>query len=531
MTDPRSAESGWRGAAAMLVLGALLCLAYGGVEVYLLGGELGLPLDDSWIHLQFASRLAAGDGLAFNPGVKVTGSTAPLWTALLALVFVLPGNPLLWAKLFGVAAYLAGVDASRRLGLALGLGAGSSLLAAGMVMTSHWLVWSALSAMEISLFTALSLWGIVLHLRERAQPVAPRRSLVVLAAAALARPEGFLLLLLACGDGLLGWRREDEGLRMGLAGWRRLAAGLGLAALVLLPTLLFYRLVGGSFLPTTFMVKGSGMDDLLPNGRYLAVVLQVLFRSQPLLLLFAGAGTLRLVADLGGPRDRGLLPALWLFGLPVAYAFLAPEGSSINVGNFGRYYFPLLPVVAVLGVLGVAPAFGVLRSVRAGRLRLPLGAVLVAVLFLPQLVSLGSGPLRYARNVANVHDSDVATARWLAPRLSPQALLAVQDIGALKYLLPNPVVDLVGIVNPEILAYVRASEATAGASWEHRLFDYLETRKPDYLVVFPEHYPRLTTSPGFHRLQTFPVAENTTMAGDELAIFATPWTRHPLGAP
>ena len=49
------------------------------------------PLDDSWIHLHFARNLAEGAGFAYNPGVPVAGSTAPLWTLLLAGAFALAG--------------------------------------------------------------------------------------------------------------------------------------------------------------------------------------------------------------------------------------------------------------------------------------------------------------------------------------------------------------------------------------------------------------------------------------------------------
>src|SRR4051794_21135502 len=62
-------------------LATLACVGLLLAELYLLGGHLGLPLDDGWIHLQFARNLAHGAGLAYNPGERVAGSTAPLWTA------------------------------------------------------------------------------------------------------------------------------------------------------------------------------------------------------------------------------------------------------------------------------------------------------------------------------------------------------------------------------------------------------------------------------------------------------------------
>ena len=41
-----------------------------------IAGTTGFPLDDTWIHLQFARNLAEGFGFSYNPGVPVAGSTA-----------------------------------------------------------------------------------------------------------------------------------------------------------------------------------------------------------------------------------------------------------------------------------------------------------------------------------------------------------------------------------------------------------------------------------------------------------------------
>ncbi len=530
-------------------MAAAACIVYVASELYVFSGSLALPLDDGWIHLQFARNLAAGEGLAYNPAAEtagptagaagggwISGSTAPLWTALLALAFLLPGDPLIWAKALGAACFLGTVVATDRLAAELGLTRGPRLLAAVLTAASHWLVWSALSGMEIALFSFLSVWGIVLHLRERAARAgaAPPRvpaSFTVFAASALARPEGGLLLGLAVADRCLRFDRSATELRVspaiGRAIWR---TGLPAAAAVLVPTWIFYLVAGGSILPTTFAVKAGPPPDLIPSGRYLATVLDVLFRSQPCMLLAAGSGVLLLVARLGGRRDHGLLPALWPIGLALAYSILAAPAGPVVVGNFGRYYFPVLPVVVVLGVLGLEPAGRRLGpAVRVAGARLPLRAVAITAILAPQVWGLVNGPPRYLQTLANVEDSDVAAARWLAERLPAQALLAVQDIGAIKYHLPNRIVDLTGIVNPAILPYLKGSGPRDPVYWEERLLRYLEQERPDYLIVFPRSYPWLTgAAPGFDEVKGFEIANNVTMAGDELVIFSTPWTRFPL---
>src|SRR5262249_11291228 len=162
----------------------------------------------------------------------------------------------------------------------------------------------------------------------------------VFALAALARPEGVLLLLFAAVDRLLVFRQGERGLSLERPRLRPLLQGLGLAVLALAGSFLFSRVAGGSFLPTPLAVQGSAGPRYLPSLQYLYVVLGILFQPQPYMVLLAGGGVARLVAALGTPRDRGLLPALWTLGLPLGYSLMSPVGRGLIAGNFGRYYFP-----------------------------------------------------------------------------------------------------------------------------------------------------------------------------------------------
>ena len=73
--------------------------------VYLLASHFyyrnGFPLDDSWIHLTYARNLALHGEWAFQPGKSTAGSTAPLWTLLLAIGFLLKLGPYMWTYLLG----------------------------------------------------------------------------------------------------------------------------------------------------------------------------------------------------------------------------------------------------------------------------------------------------------------------------------------------------------------------------------------------------------------------------------------------
>lgn len=511
-----------------------LCGLYFLAQLHTLG-ELGYPLDDSYIHLQFARELAAGNGLAFNPGELVTGSSSPLFTALVSLGFLLPGLSLLWPQLLGIAGLLATAAGTRRLLEQLGAEPLFQHGGALLVATSPWLLWSALSGMEVLLFAGLIVWTLVFAAREEAREAdgaghglgAP----LLAALAALARPEGLLLLALLLVCRALRLERPAEGPpRLSAGKLPALGEAALLALLLVAPLLAFNAAVGGSPWPTTLAAKTVADDSFLPNARYLSTALTVLWDGGGLLLLFAGAGALVLLGRAEG-ACRSLLPSLLLFGLPFAYSLLASAKAPPPVGNFGRYLFPLLPLLAALALLGLEAGLAPFRrGLQVGRRILPLPALALGLLVLIQLAQGVRGLQHYAQNLEDVAGSDVAAARWLAERLPPEALIATQDIGAIKLLLPNRIVDLTGIATPGILPALRGDGAhEGGIYWEQRLLTYLAGEKPDLMVAFANSYPGLAGGRlgNFRKVASFKLERNITMAGSELVILETPWCRFP----
>ncbi len=121
--------------------------------------RVGFPLDDAWIHLTYARNLATRGEWAFIPGQASAGSTAPLWSALLAIGFFLPYAPYLWVYLLGIIT-LAGLAVAAYAGCRVLYPAGKqgwAFLAGGVILLEWHLVWSAVSGMETLLFSLLVL--------------------------------------------------------------------------------------------------------------------------------------------------------------------------------------------------------------------------------------------------------------------------------------------------------------------------------------------------------------------------------------
>ena len=209
------------------------------------------PLDDTWIHFQFARNLSQGNGFSFNPGEPTPGSTAPLWTILLAPVglvsqdFLLPALMLKRIFLFSrdlAVLWIYLLDYEQSWGcIAIGIG----------VLLSGRLLWAGLAGMETTAFAALSLGAIWAYSRWgfRLFPA------LLFALAAQLRPEGHALFALALIDAALIWWRSINGNRLQyFSKYVRFFGGPLLVYLVIsAPYSLFSLAITGKPLPNTFL--------------------------------------------------------------------------------------------------------------------------------------------------------------------------------------------------------------------------------------------------------------------------------------
>ena len=149
----------WRDAlrAYAIPLGASLAIGATCVSAILArAGHPALPLDDSFIHLQYARRLAEGGFFSYVPGEGyTTGATSLLWPLALAPFHLLGlrGLSLVWiAWLFGALGH-AGVAlettrlAERLAGRAAAVGAGAMCLAFGAFA---WFAWSGMETIFLA---------------------------------------------------------------------------------------------------------------------------------------------------------------------------------------------------------------------------------------------------------------------------------------------------------------------------------------------------------------------------------------------
>ncbi len=491
--------------AAALVLGLGVFL----LREQQLAGVLGFPLDDSWIHFQFARNLAEGRGFAYNPGVPVSGSTAPLWSLLLGALFRLAGAEPLLAKLPGIAGALAAAWLAARLALTWTADRGAAAVAGTLTALAGPLLWGALSGMEVTLAAALVTGGILAHATGRDLAAA-----ALLALAVLARPESVLVFALVWAAGSWAPRRA-------------LLFALALAVIVG-PWVAFNLATGGSPLPATAaakiegglvgMLSGQRMSRLnsfvMQPGRYLGEWVKWLGSVNALFPLVISAG-LWLLWRRGGRRL--VLPAAALVLHPLALALLAPyRGPGFQEG---RYSIQLLPLAAVVATVPLAAltAWGVASSAApAVARRLP--RLLAVGLVVAALAGLWPAATRYGWAVQNIEAMQVHLGHWVAANTPHDARLALNDVGAIAYLSRREVVDVMGLVTPAIIPFRKEGESG--------VLRYLERACPDYLIVFPKWFPRLTAmAERFTPVYRVRLAHNTVAGATEMVVYEAIWNR------
>ncbi|MFQ5575378.1 MAG: hypothetical protein ACE5G8_00140 [Anaerolineae bacterium] len=459
-------------------LAALAGLIYLGAAQFGAGAN-GFPLDDAWIHQTYARNLGLRGEFAFTPGLPSAGSTAPLWSALLGVGYFLRVPFKLWTHGLGILFLGLSGFSMARLGQTLFANRPWLGPLIGLSVVAEWhLIWAAVSGMETGLFVWLTIF---LLERYAATQIAPRpRALLQLGLVggllALVRPEGVGLLGLVgldmCLPAIAARRRP-----LGRTAARLAALGAG-ALLPLMPYLAFNLSTSGLLLPNTFYAKQHEYAILLsqvnPLQRWLGVVGVTLIGGQVLLLPGLAVGLARAVKE---RHPLLLIIAGWWLGYLTLYAFRLPVTYQ-----HGRYQMPTLPWLLLLGIWGTA---NLLRSKPRSMWARVASKALAVSIVAAMLLFVSVGARGYANDVQFIETEMVAVAHWLAQNTPPQTVIAAHDIGAIGYFTQRPLVDLAGLVTPDVIPFIRDEAA---------LLAFARARGAAYLVTFPRWYPAISAS-------------------------------------
>lgn len=446
-------------------------VAAGGVSLYVGMASrtqaVGFPLDDAWIHQTYARNLADLGEWSFIPGAPSAGSTSPMWTFMLSLFHLVTDQvPYALTFLLGAVCLLA-LASLGELFFRRATRIQTSLPLAGLFLAMEWhLVWAGASGMETVLMAVniLAVFTLIL----------PGTS------------KGYILAGLLTGIGI--WIRPDSLTLVGpllfcifisRSTWKeRVKIGLWslFAGLIPFAAYLFFNyFLSGQIWPNTFYAKQAEYAALQETSIFLRY-------SNLVVLPLVGAGSLvvpgfiyKLVKSIREKDWFWISATLWWLGYNLIYAVKLPVTYQ-----HGRYLIPSMPVFFIMGLIGVAEWMSINKS--QGRLAWVLQKGWLVSLAAVSLAFLGLGAGSYARDVAIINTEMVETAKWLKTNTAEDDLIAVHDIGAVGYFSQRNIIDLAGLVTPEVTPIIRDEIALA---------QFLDATSTAYLMTFPEWYSSL----------------------------------------
>lgn len=426
------------------------------------GGHFMLPLDDAYIHLQYAKMAAKAQPLAYTTGAAPSGgATSPLWVLSLVpafLIGLLGVKGALAAFLLGVPLFAAGAFLCHRLTTALTGHSGLGYLALALFALNGHAAWAFFSGMETGLFTVLLL-GVFAG--QAAWFGEERRGGLVFSIACaallpLARPEGAGIVLLLI---LLSLFRRRGPTPLSPLGY---LPGLALFAI----WIVLLGLATGTWKPSGAATKGLFSDPettpwiaLRLVGQNLAAIATDFFANRipdPAYTAFKGnpvmpyvALGLGFLAVFGGgsaiitdwrtrrPSLPSLMAILWLAGL------LSVTASRYPFIHHQRYLVPwsvLAIPLAMLGIRRISALFGQNDGPAAGALGL-----LLAATALPAVPWWAAEFGRNGRDLFHQH----RVLSFALEGLPRDQILAVSDTGILIYYSDLPHADVIGLTSSE----------------------------------------------------------------------------------
>lgn len=484
----------------VFLIGIISLAAFLGFS-YLKLGSFGFPLDDGWIHQTYARNLAQSGDWAYIPGKTSGGSTSPLWTLLLSLVHLSNSGPF-WGTffiatlLFVITGFVFQCLADKYISPASGKWL-SSLPVFSIFFYLEWhMNWAAASGMEIMLYVLLILL-FFLSLTYDDHPWLPG---LIIGLAFWTRPDGitllgplYFVLTLAPRDSKMKWEWI----------WKSTFAFLPFLAAYFI----FNRLTAGTWWPNTFYAKQSEYAVLYET----ALVKRLLHLAaqpwiSPSIVLIPGI-IYKIIQSIRKSEWAVISMVLWAFGYILVYAVRLPV-----IYQHARYLMPTMPIFYFLGLIGTLDMLEELKTTDKQTRLIKFGTISLTVMLLVGFWFMGLSA--YGEDCAIIHEEMVGTSIWIKENIPESSLIAAHDIGALGYYGEHDILDLAGLITPEVIPFIRN---------EDELLDYLEAQEVQYLMTFTDWYEELPETGQMIYVSSGEAIRRAN--GESMAVYEYNWSK------
>lgn len=471
--------------------------------------------DDAFITYRYSANVLNGNGLVYNNGEWVLGTTAPGYAILLALLSAPFGSSAIpdMALIVNGSAFIVTLVFIMLMVFQVTANRFIAILAMLICMTSTQGIDIIASGMETSIFVLLITAGYFALLKDRTFLGA-----FIVGLLPLIRPEGaFIVAVYGITMMIQVWSTGEKN------PVRWFVHMIPFGVVLLLPGVLYIALTWityGTPLPHSMVAKSSGIYalstfDSLYGMLYLIGNLSTGYFGKigidlaPRIHLLSALITITL-AFFGSYR---LIKQDWrLWGIPtivllhvLLYAFSATNVFSWYLANFGLFYLLLVWAGFYYATLMLIERLEKRESLK--KIVWAVGSLIVVLSIATQIPEMMKPKLRYFP----LHQYYQPLAQQIGEQLPAQTSVALPEIGILGYYMPHVyVLDAAGLVSPQTLDYYPVpDEERAGPGMGVVPVSLIRNEQPDMLIAFEifgrygifadewfkEHYTRVMTIP------------------------------------
>lgn len=448
-------------------------------------GNIGLPLDDSWIHLTYAKNILEEHKFSYPKSEWSTGSTSILWTLILSFFLAILKEPVITAHILGVLFFILLILIFYKLSLFISENRIISFLSSLICILEGHLMWACLSGMEIIFFTFLIIFIIYLYLKTKKIYLVSFLSGIL----TLTRPEGAILFFVILID------------LIGKNNFKKIFFSILIYSLTLLPYFLFNIIISGNLFPNTFYAKVYFTQPRLSFIKYISYLIFYIWGG--LLFLFPFF-IYNIIKNYKNPKYFILIffPLFFVSFYIIYFPLLV---------HYGRYIMPVFPFYIFLGVEGIFKLFS--KDYPIKKIVFSLFWILFIISFFINFYFNNMADY-YAMSVENINNMQVKIGRWLNKNTEKYSIVATNDIGAIGFFSKRKIIDTYGIITPEIIPLKKN---------ESKILKFLKNKKVDYLVIFPNWYPKIAESKELIKIYEVQLKNNVICGDKKMVVYKTKW--------
>ncbi|MBK8551937.1 MAG: hypothetical protein IPL53_13055 [Ignavibacteria bacterium] len=406
----------------------------------------GFPLDDPWIHLTFGKNLKEYFSFSYYKNENATaGSTSPLYTFIVAAGFFFTDNEMILSYVLGGLFFvfaciyffkLTRIDLGDKLILCL--------LCTLIFILDYNMNFTALSGMETSLFIFELLLGAYFYKAGKAIPLGITLGLIM-----WTRPDGVAFIAAVIIDYLYNryFVKSDERLKHFTA--KQTVYILLISGGITSAYFIMNYVLSGTFFPNTYSAKIAYFADSGKRLYFLKDFVWELYTVKHYSILMFGFvfSLLKFLYDLIKRKSNpNSLYILFIFAFLIMYVIKLP-----TVNKYGRYQIPLVPFFILVSLIGFKDFFSLilffLKNFLAANL---LTGISFVILIFISIDSYETYKIKFATQCKYTHNRQMAVANWINKNTNENHIIATHDVGAIGFYTNRRIVDVAGLVTPEL---------------------------------------------------------------------------------